>query len=479
MSDTKRDPRPARLTLAASAGLALVLGGDPALAGARDRTPIRSAESYATTEAFQAPLAAWPSDGWWTELGDPQLDQLMNEGLADAADIRAAAARFDRANAMAGAARSRLTPTVEGQAQAGSEKQTYNYLMPSQAVPQGWNDAGRAGLDFAWELDFWGKNRAALQAARLDAQAAGAEAAAARLAVSTGIAAAYADLARLYTELDTLDDAVSIRGRTVAVMAKRNAQGLENIGAVERAKAAQAAAESERAALNELIVLTKHRIAALMGAGPDRGLAIQRPMIILADNLGLPRNVPAGLLGRRADVTAARLRTEAAASRIKQAKAGFYPNVNLVGMIGVQSLGLGNLFNSGSDYGSVGPAISLPIFNGGRLKAEHRGAEADYAAAVANYDGTLTLALREVADVTTSVRALDERLGRALEAEAHAEAAWNVANNRYAGGLATYLDVLSAEDALVASRRAVAQHQTRAFTLHVALVRALGGGFHA
>lgn len=479
MSNTKKDCRPARLRLAASAGLALVLGSGPALAGSHDRTPIRAPESYAATEAFQAPLAAWPSDGWWSELGDPQLDQLMKEGLADASDIRAAAARFDRAEAVAGGARSRLLPTVEGQAQTSSEKQTYNYLMPSQAVPQGWNDAGRVGLNFAWELDFWGKNRAALQAAKLDAQAAGAEAAAARLAVSTGIAAAYADLASLYAELDTVDDAISVRGRTVAVMAKRNAQGLENAGAVERAQASQAAAESERAAINEQIGLTKNRIAALMGAGPDRGLTIQRPTIILTDNLGLPRNVPAGLLGRRADVVAARLRTEAAASRIKQAKAGFYPNINLVGMIGAQALGLGNLFSSGSDYGSVGPAISLPIFQGGRLKAEHRGAEADYAAAVAHYDGTLTQALREVADATTSARALDARLDRALAAEAHAEAAWKVANHRYAGGLATYLDVLTAEDALVASRRSVAQLQSRAFTLHVTLVRALGGGFHA
>lgn len=479
MSNTKRDPRSARLTLVASAGLALVLGSDPALAGSRDRTPIRAPESYASAEAFQAPLAAWPSDGWWSELGDPQLDLLMKEGLADAADIRAAAARFDRANAMASGARSRLMPTVQGQAQAGSEKQTYNYLMPSEAVPHGWNDAGRVGLNFAWELDFWGKNRAALQAARLDARAAGAEAAAARLAVSTGIAAAYADLASLYAELDTLDDAISVRGRTAEVMARRHAQGLENAGAVERALASRAAAESERAMVNELIALSKNRIAALMGAGPDRGLAIQRPAIMLTNNLGLPSNVPAGLLGRRADVAAARLRTEAAASRIKQAKAGFYPNVNLVGMVGAHSLGLGDLFSSGSDYGSVGPAISLPIFQGGRLKAEHRGAEADYAAAVAHYDGALTMALREVADATASVRALDTRLDRALTAEAHAEAAWKVANNRYAGGLATYLDVLSAEDALVASRRSVAQLQSRAFTLHVTLIRALGGGFHA
>ena len=135
------------------------------------------------------------------------------------------------------------------------------------------------------------------------------------------------------------------------------------------------------------------------------------------------------------------------------------------------------MFKSGSTFGTVGPAISLPIFDGGNLRGQYRAAEADYRIAVAQYDGALTQALREVADAAASKRALGERLGRAQEAERAADAAWAVANNRYRGGLATYLDVLVAEDALIAARRTVALLQTRAFALDVALVRALGGGF--
>src|SRR5579871_3127369 len=115
-----------------------------------------------------------------------------------------------------------------------------------------------------------------------------------------------------------------------------------------------------------------------MGAGPDRGLAIERPTLPTDKDFGLPARLPAELLGRRPDVVAARYRVEAAAQGIKQEKAAFYPNVDLKALVGFQSLGLSNLFLSDSTVAAVGPAISLPIFDGGRLRAQYRGAEADY-----------------------------------------------------------------------------------------------------
>jgi outer membrane protein TolC len=166
-------------------------------------------------------------------------------------------------------------------------------------------------------------------------------------------------------------------------------------------------------------------------------------------------------------------------SRIREARAAFYPSVNLAGLIGMQALGIDTVFKSGSDFGSVAPALTLPILDGGRLRAQYRGAESNYKAAVAQYDGTLVQALHEVADAAASQRALGQRLDRARAAERAAQAAWTVANNRYRGGLATYLDVLAAEDSLISTRRAVASLQTRAFSLDVALIRALGGGFRS
>jgi NodT family efflux transporter outer membrane factor (OMF) lipoprotein len=440
---------------------------------------LRPASSFASTASLAAPQADWPSDRWWESFGDPQLTALIEEGLATATDLRAAQARFEQAAALVQQTRSRLLPTIAANGEAGVTKQSYNYLFPRALAPKGWPDYGLATGRIDWELDFWGRNRAALAAARSDAAAAQAEAAAARLVLSAGIAAAYADLADLFAQADAAQRAIEVRQRTVELIDGRRVQGLENVGAVERARAALAAAQGELAALNETIALTRNRIAVLLGAGPDRGLSIARPTARAAKSFGLPANLPADLIGRRPDVIAARLRAQAAASRIRQARAAFYPNVNLAGLIGLQSLGIGDLVKSGSSFGTAGPALSLPIFDGGRRTGAYRAAEAEYRGAVAEYDGALGQALREVADATASERALAERIGRADEAERAAAAAWTVANNRYRGGLATSLDVLVAEDSLIDARRTLATLRNRRFVLDVALVRALGGGFRS
>lgn len=435
--------------------------------------------AYATDQSFTAPASAWPDKAWWKDVKDEQLAALIKEGLAGASDMRVAGARFARARAMVGEANAALLPSVNIGGSVMGMKSSYNSLLPGNAVPHGWKDMGEVALDGNWTLDFWGKNKAALHSAEAQAKAAEAEAQEARLIVSTGIAASYTDLASLYKERDAAADARTVRGKTADLMAKRQGEGLENEGAVAHAHAGKEQAEAELAAIDEQIAITRNRIAALMGVGPDRGLSIKRPTLPIDQSFGLPTNLPAELLGRRPDVVASRYRVEAAAKGIDRAEAGFYPNVNLMALIGFQSLGLSNLLLSGSHFGVAGPAVSLPIFDGGRLRAEYRAAEADYSEAVASYDSTLTQALREVADAVAGRQALSERLGRSRAAEANARKAWTIASNRYRGGLGTYLDVLSAEDALIQSRRAVALLEARAFTLDVALIRALGGGYHS
>ncbi|AOH82661.1 multidrug transporter [Sphingomonas panacis] len=463
-----------------SLGLAVpLLAGCAALPKQGAVPAMRSPSAFASTSSLAAPETSWPSDRWWEVFGDPQLTALIEEGLSAATDLRVAQARFERADALVREARSRLLPSLQADGEIGGTKQSYNYLIPRTIAPQGWKDYGQATARLDWELDFWGRNRAALAAARSDAAAAQAEAAAARLILSSGIAEAYADLADLFAQADAARRAVAVRRRTVELIDGRRAQGLENTGAVERARSALAASQGELAGLDETIALTRHRIAALLGAGPDRGLSIERPTAHATEDFGLPANVPADLIGRRPDVIAARQRAQAAASRIKEARAAFYPNVNLAALIGLQPIGIGDLVKSGSTFGTAGPAISLPIFDGGRLTGAYRAAEADYRAAVADYDGALAQALGEVADAATSERALTERIGRADEAERAATAAWTVSNNRYRGGLATSLDVLVAEDALIDARRNLATLRNRRFVLNVALVRALGGGFRS
>jgi NodT family efflux transporter outer membrane factor (OMF) lipoprotein len=230
-------------------------------------------------------------------------------------------------------------------------------------------------------------------------------------------------------------------------------------------------------ALDEQLALQRLRLAALLGAGPDRGLAIGAPTLKLDRAIGLPRELAVDLLGRRPDIVAARLQAQALDSRIAQKKAEFYPNVNLSAFIGVHALGLDLLTRSGSAVGAVGPAISLPIFSGGRLQGELRGAHARHAEAVANYDQAVANALQEVASAATSQRALAARLAKAQEAADAAGEAHAQASRRYDGGLATYLEVLAAEDAHLNALDALTNLRSASFSLDVALQRALGGGY--
>ncbi|MDG3444483.1 efflux transporter outer membrane subunit [Nitrospirillum amazonense] len=444
----------------------------------------RAAAGFATQASF-APSSpaiaavAWPQDRWWAAYGDAQLDALIEEGLAGAPDLAAAAARLRKAEALADQADAALLPRVTANAQVTEDKQSYRYLFPPAFVPKGYHEVPRATLDLSYDFDFWGKNRASLAAATSDAEAARAEVAQARLTLSAGIAAAYADLAQQAADRDAAAEAVDVRVRSTNLVRQRRENGLETLGAVRQAEAREAAARGDLAAQDEAIALTRNRLAALMGAGPDRGLSIQPPAGASLKAFGLPANLAADLLGRRPDVVAARLTVEAAAKRIAVAKAAFYPNVNLAAYFGVQTLGLNALTKSGATIGSVGPAVSLPLFEGGALAAQYRGARADYDAAVADYDGTVAKALQDVADAAASARALETRLTHARDAMAAAADAHRIATARYEGKLSTYLDVLTAEDTLITDRRALADLQARAFTLDIALIRALGGGYQA
>lgn len=454
---------------------ALTLAGCAAAPGPAYRAPA----AYATEQTFAAPGGAWPGRSWWTAYGDAQLDALIDEALAHAPTMAQAAARLHKAEAVAGEARAVGRPSLSLDGGVQEVKQSYNAGIPPAFVPHGWNDVGRLKLDFGWELDFWGRNRAAVAAATSEARAAAADAAEARLILSTSVASAYADLAALFADRDVAERALALRGETVDLTQQRVDNGLDTQAELNLAKAGPPAARADLKAVDERIVLTRHRIAALLGAGPDRGLTIERPSAVRLAAFGLPDNLSADLIGRRPDIVAARWRAEASGARVGEARAAFYPNINLAGFIGYQSLSVDRLFDAGSDYGGVGPALSLPIFQGGRLRAGLRGAEADRDAAVAAYDATVVQALRDVADAAASRRALAGRLADSRAALDASEAAYRVTRLRYEGALTTYQAVLLAEQQVLAQRRAVADLESRGLSLDIALVRALGGGFAA
>jgi len=467
-------------------GLGLLLAGAlsacaslPAMKPAAHAKP---ASAYAAARSFDSRAdpnsgADWPADGWWLAYDDPQLNALIDEALSGSPTLAQARARVDKAQANLGQARASLLPTLSGQASVVENKQSYNNGIPALFVPHDYNAYGGTQLNFNYEFDFWGKNRAAVAASVSEAKAAEADAAEARLTLSTAVAAAYADLARLYAERDVAIRSVQSRQEVFELVARRVADGLDTRAESKQAEAGAPAARADLAFIDEQLAQTRNQIAALLGDGPDRGLTLARPAGPALKVFGLPPRLAADLIGRRPDVAAARWRAEAASKRIGVAKAEFYPDINLAADIGFQALGLPNWFAAGSDIGQVGPAVTLPIFEGGRLRANLHGARADYDEAVASYDDAVVQALHDVADAAASERALSTRLNESRDALAAYEEAYSVARLRYEGGLANFQTVLLAEDSVLQARRTVVDLEARAFTLDIQLIKALGGGY--
>lgn len=444
------------------------------------RPAMQTTETVAASQTL-APrgIGIWPPDQWWRRAGDPQLTALIEEGLTNAPQVAVAVARIRRAEAEAqriGAAR---LPSVGAEAEGGVRRQSGSFGIPAQFLPGGWTDYGQASLSFGYDLDLWGRNRAALAAATSELRAATVDAAQARLVLSVAITAAYAELGRAHRERDNAEAVLTNRRATRDLVAQRERNGLDNRASLRLADVEVASTEQALAAAEETILIRRNQLTALVGAGPDRGLTITRPPLSPSTPAGVPEGLTTDLLGRRPDIVAARERVEAAAAKIEQARAGFYPSINLRALIGLQALGIGNLIDSQSVFGSVGPAISLPIFDGGALKAQYRGATAAYDEAVANYNQTVITAYQQVADAITQRDAADKRLGAARNALAASEDALGLLRQRYGAGLASYLDVLASEHGVQELRLAVIALETNERGATLATIRALGGGFDA
>lgn len=438
---------------------------------------MKPVDQYKTDRSFSAPERNWPEEKWWKNYRDPQLDALIEEALQHSPSMTIAGARLRYAASLTRLAGSALQPQVSADAFGTVQKQSYNYDMPDYLVPNRTHGYGSLALNFSWELDFWGKNRAALAAATSQQEAAAADLAQARLVLSSSIASEYGELARLYAIADTVSSIACVQRKNLELFEKRHRFGLETQASVEQAKARLAGTEEEWLSLDRQIGLQRNKLAALMGAGPDRGLQIRQPELDLAASSALPAELPLNLLGRRPDIVAARLRAESTASLIEKQKAEFYPNINLSAFIGYQAMGLDKIFKSGSDFGGISPAISLPIFTGGRLSAQLEGARAEHDEAVGIYNQTVTKALQEVGDAALSRKKLIQQLEKIHTATESANKAYHLIRNRYQGGLANYLEVLAAEETLLNTRRTQSDLQSQVFVLDVALVKALGGGY--
>ncbi len=419
--------------------------------------------------------APWPTSAWWKALNDPQLDSLVEQAAAGNPSLRIAETRIAKARFLAQGAKAPLWPSLNAGSVLTYEHFTENHLIPPPyAGEEYWNN--HAAFELAYNLDLWGKNRYALQAALDIVKVTDAEARVVKLNLETAVVRTYVQLSLRFVEQDIARNSLRQRQDILEITQKRLNAGLATEFDRSQAETPVPAARAELERVTETIELLRNQLSALTGNGPGFGERICRPTLSLNIPIAVPSVLPADLLGRRPDVAAQRWRVEAARKDIKAAKAAFYPNINLAAFTGWTAFGFSKFFSAGSlEYG-VAPAISLPIFEGGRLRSELGAVTADYDGAVESYNLTLIQALQDVSNALVTMHSLEKQQIEADRANILAERAYGIAMRGYRAGLTDYLNVLNAQNQTLIEALHTAQNRARQLDAYAQLMQALGGG---
>ena len=440
-------------------------------------TPVAAPKSAADLGLAGMPAPAPTiAPEWWRATGDPQLDRIVADALAGSPTLAQGLARIGQAQAVLATRRAEDGPDVTLDAQAQVARLSGRYTIPPPYAGSV-RFVGTAAANLSWNLDLFGRQQAAIEGARASARAAALDLAAARLALAGSVAETYVDLARAERQAAIARRTIDTRAgalRLTQVRIRNNlASNLDAQAAgtlLAQARGALVRAEGDRA-------LAANALAALAGRGPDYAAAIQPATIDLDRALPMAPVIPADLLARRADVAAAAAQIDAATAGRQVARRAFYPNVNLAALAGLQAIGIGNLVSLDAGTVGAGPAIHLPLFDNGRLKADFAGATAALELAVANYDERVVAAVRQAADAAALVgnlagqRAEQARVVRGFRETGRLNAI------RVSSGLDSRLDLIDNDIRQLDAEQADADLAPAAARQRIALVLALGGGF--
>lgn len=459
--------------LSATVALAVNLAGCASMAGVQ---PVDAQVRDASTLGLTGHENALPvSPQWWQALGDSQLDQLIATALAANPNLKLALTRLNKAQAALGLANSALLPQLNGSLDLARQKYTANGLYPAPLAGS-IRDSGTLQLTAGWELDFFGKYQAALDAAIGTAKALEADSQAASNLLASQIARTYLHWARLNDQRLVAERALAQREESLQLVRARFNAGLDTRLELRQSEGGLPEARQQIEALQEQMTLARQALAALAGT-PALAQGLRAPSLVTLQPLPSPQQLPANLLGLRPDVAAARWRVEAASKDVVNAKTQFYPNLNLVAFAGLSSIGLDRLFRSKSEQLGIAPAVRLPLFDGGRLRANLSAKHADLDAAIESYNATVIEAVHETTDQLASLQSLQRQRQEQRLAQASAQGAYDIALQRYQAGLTPYLNVLASETNLLAQRRQAIDLTLRERDAQVALIKALGGGY--
>jgi len=459
----------------AAALLMASLAGCADFSGINTQSELRSADAVGlpTTSTQAATLDAQ----WWRAFGDDTLNQLVTQALQDSPNLKLAQTRIAAAQAVSQLSDAARKPRLDAQLNLARQLYTANGLIPAPLAGTV-RDTGTVQLAGSWELDFFGKNSAALNAALGQERASQADAQAARVLLAAQVAQSYFAWVGLNEQHNVASRILAQREQMLQLVQDRVKAGLDTPLDLRQAQGALPDARLQLEILDEQMALTRNALAALIGQ-PNKPLALLPKALSAIKSISLGDNIDANLLGQRADVSAARWRVEAAEQSVQSARAQFYPNINLTAFAGFSSIGFNQMFKAGSEQWGVGPALSLPLFDSGRLRANLGGKTADRDAAVESYNSTVINAVHDAADQLASRQAIARQQAEQVQAAQAAQDTYAAVQQRFRNGLLNAQQVLTAETAVLAQRKQAADLATRSLQNQVALARALGGGFHS
>ena len=408
---------------------------------------------------------------WWRQFDDPVLESLENAAVDANRDVRSALARFDQARAVFDDDRRRRYPTVT----AGAFVDVRDQAQPGFSDTPIRTTTYRAGLDASWELDLFGRVRAAIAAASANAESFAAALAGVRVSVAADVGLNYFELRGLQQRLAVLDRSLKNQRETLRLTEVRRDAGIGEEQDVASARARVAAIEAALPPLRAALAAREHRLAVLIGRAPGQLTVDLAPRAypILAKSIAL--GPPDKLLDRRPDVRAAERRLAAIAAREGVAAADLYPRITLSGVLGLLA-GRGNLFGSSDSRAwAVTPALQWSAFDLGSARARLRGARAATREGLADYDQTMLLALEETENALVTYRERQVRLVRLTDEVRESARAAAIARVRYREGVADFLSLLDAERTALQAEDTAAEAEADVFTAIVGLYRAVGG----
>jgi multidrug efflux system outer membrane protein len=437
------------------------------------------------------PSAHLPRGAWWEMFGDHELNHLEELATTNNQQLAAAFANIQQARALVSVARADFFPQISADPSATRQRVSANQFQRSGSF-SGSTSSGSSTfntfsvpLDASWELDLWGRVRREVEGARARLTASADDLESSKLAIQAEVASDYFSLRSLDAQHQLLEETAVTYRRSLELTQNRRKSGIATDLDVSQAETQLATTEAQIPAVQLQRATFLHALATLTGQpAPAFGLDATKGALAAAKEAldaspGIPVAVPSELLERRPDIAAAERRMAAANADVGLACAAFFPRITLNGVAGYQSVDTSTLFNWESRVWSIGPSMVLPIFTGGRNRAQLAAARAAYDAAVANYRQIVLSAFQDVEDQLAAQRLLAQQVEAENAALKSARRTLDISTTKYKGGVITYLEVAIAQSAALALEQTVVQLNAQRLTASVSLIKALGAGWTA